>query len=454
MSFSEQTARATSGTPVLGLSGRRLSARRKSASLAGADKNCEFGNFPPENRLLSARCEDGHACGIVAFRESAKNKAERALRIVGYRRAAVLLGFGLATVGYGPSMAQTVVGGDGRPAVEVDRSVLDTLGPTPTLPDLLLGRQPSNPATSPVKLHRPTGKASVAKAKEPVLTKPKAVAAEAPKLKEPKAAKTPVKTVAQAEPKPKAAKAETRTATDTGTPKSTAAKKLATNFEPPPKPPVLASAANANADMPGAVIEPTKPPPAPASSKTLSSSVTTPAPEKLTAAKSTETPPAPPAPATNAPAPVKTEAPKPEPAKATEAPAKTESPKAEAKAESKVALLTPPPTTSTTTDGGASTTIPFSKDGASLSDDGRGALVGVAKRALADSAIQLQVLAYASGDEDNASKARRLSLSRALAVRSFLIDQGVHSTRIEVRALGNKVPDGAPDRVDLVEQKH
>ena len=98
--------------------------------------------------------------------------------------------------------------------------------------------------------------------------------------------------------------------------------------------------------------------------------------------------------------------------------------------------------------------VPFAKDGASLAEDSKDALIGVAKRAAADQSIQVQVLAYASGDEDNASKARRLSLSRALAVRSFLIDQGVHSSRIEVRALGNKVPDGSPDRVDLVEQKH
>ena len=54
------------------------------------------------------------------------------------------------------------------------------------------------------------------------------------------------------------------------------------------------------------------------------------------------------------------------------------------------------------------------------------------------------------GTRENASKARRLSLSRALAIRSFLIDQGVRSTRIEVRAMGNKVPEGPADRVDIV----
>ena len=44
----------------------------------------------------------------------------------------------------------------------------------------------------------------------------------------------------------------------------------------------------------------------------------------------------------------------------------------------------------------------------------------------------------------------RLSLSRALAVRAFLIDRGVRSTRMDVRALGNKFEKGPGDRVDLI----
>ena len=45
---------------------------------------------------------------------------------------------------------------------------------------------------------------------------------------------------------------------------------------------------------------------------------------------------------------------------------------------------------------------------------------------------------------------RRLSLSRALTVRSYLISQGVRSTRIDVRALGARASDGPADRVDLL----
>ena len=43
-----------------------------------------------------------------------------------------------------------------------------------------------------------------------------------------------------------------------------------------------------------------------------------------------------------------------------------------------------------------------------------------------------------------------MSLSRALAVRSYLIEQGIRSTRIDVRALGLAGDSGPLDRVDVV----
>lgn len=63
--------------------------------------------------------------------------------------------------------------------------------------------------------------------------------------------------------------------------------------------------------------------------------------------------------------------------------------------------------------------------------------------------VSFNVLAYAAGKTDDPSVARRLSLSRALAVRSALVAEGVASTRIYVRALGSQAAGGPPDRVDL-----
>ena len=64
--------------------------------------------------------------------------------------------------------------------------------------------------------------------------------------------------------------------------------------------------------------------------------------------------------------------------------------------------------------------------------------------------LRVQLLAYAQGTPETASQARRLSLLRALAVRSYLIERGVRSTRMDVRALGNKVEGGPADRVEVV----
>lgn len=65
-------------------------------------------------------------------------------------------------------------------------------------------------------------------------------------------------------------------------------------------------------------------------------------------------------------------------------------------------------------------------------------------------AMRLQLKAFAEAIGNNSSKARRLSLSRALAVRSFLIENGLRSRRIDVRALGIARDGGATDRVDIV----
>ena len=62
---------------------------------------------------------------------------------------------------------------------------------------------------------------------------------------------------------------------------------------------------------------------------------------------------------------------------------------------------------------------------------------------------RMQLQAYAGEPNISASRARRLSLSRALSVRSYLIKKGIRSTRIDVRALGNKTSAGEPNRVDL-----
>lgn len=63
--------------------------------------------------------------------------------------------------------------------------------------------------------------------------------------------------------------------------------------------------------------------------------------------------------------------------------------------------------------------------------------------------FRVQLLAFAGGKDLSPSKARRMSLARALSVRSQLIESGLRSTQIDVRALGDKTTDKPVNRVDV-----
>jgi outer membrane protein OmpA-like peptidoglycan-associated protein len=76
-------------------------------------------------------------------------------------------------------------------------------------------------------------------------------------------------------------------------------------------------------------------------------------------------------------------------------------------------------------------------------------LAGDLSNALESGASRIQLEAYGGAPGDKSSDARRLSLRRALAVRQLLIDDGVPSNRIDVRAMGGVDDKGAADRVDV-----
>lgn len=76
-------------------------------------------------------------------------------------------------------------------------------------------------------------------------------------------------------------------------------------------------------------------------------------------------------------------------------------------------------------------------------------LTELATKLKANDKLRVTLIAYASGTPEQASTARRVSLSRGLAVRAFLIDQGISNLRINVQASGNRNPGGEADRVDV-----
>lgn len=114
----------------------------------------------------------------------------------------------------------------------------------------------------------------------------------------------------------------------------------------------------------------------------------------------------------------------------------------------KPAVASLPPATGALGDGD-SMRIVFEHDSSKLPADARDALLALSERLAQQEDLRLQLLAYAGDADTSASAARRLSLSRALAVRSFLIENGVRSTRIDVRALGNKSTEEITERVDI-----
>ncbi len=132
-----------------------------------------------------------------------------------------------------------------------------------------------------------------------------------------------------------------------------------------------------------------------------------------------------------------------------EAPAAAAEPSSapQAEPEAEIAALAP---AAAPTQPGETMAIIFAADEAKLPPAARAPLATVAAALGRDETLRLQLRAYAGGSDDSASHARRLSLSRALSVRSELIEQGVRSTRIDVRALGNKSKDGTSDRVDVI----
>ncbi|MGA7675074.1 MAG: OmpA family protein [Rhizomicrobium sp.] len=76
-------------------------------------------------------------------------------------------------------------------------------------------------------------------------------------------------------------------------------------------------------------------------------------------------------------------------------------------------------------------------------------LAGDLSALLSDGTARVQLLAYGGQRGDKSSDSRRLSLKRALIVRQILIDSGVPSERIDVRAMGGVDDNGPPDRVDV-----
>ncbi|MCH7832619.1 MAG: OmpA family protein, partial [Proteobacteria bacterium] len=216
-----------------------------------------------------------------------------------------------------------------------------------------------------------------------------------------------------------------------------AAKRVARKKSIPKKPKMKKPAmpAVAATKPPEPVTAPVAPPPEPAKPA-----------KKMAAAK--PAPPAPPPaekPVVKKPAPPPAKAPEkaaePKPAPKPK-PVATAKPKPETKEQASL------PTKKTIKTGRAFQ-VAFKATASKLPPEAKKGLKGLAEKLKDKKNLRLQLLAYAGGKALSPSKARRMSLSRALSVRSFLIENGIRSTRIDVRALGNKTSEKPLNRVDV-----
>jgi outer membrane protein OmpA-like peptidoglycan-associated protein len=141
----------------------------------------------------------------------------------------------------------------------------------------------------------------------------------------------------------------------------------------------------------------------------------------------------------------------PEPPPAAPAPKKSEPPKQQtAKAEPPPApLMSQEPLTPGLTKRSVILFSAGAADPAKKALDSIKFLAGDLNSAMVNAGSRVQLLAYGGEKGDKGSDARRLSLKRALAIRQVLIDDGVPSERIDVRAMGGADDGGPADRVDV-----
>lgn len=67
-----------------------------------------------------------------------------------------------------------------------------------------------------------------------------------------------------------------------------------------------------------------------------------------------------------------------------------------------------------------------------------------------DKRLTIHINAYATGIEGEEYSDVRLSLARALEVRSFLIDRNVDASRLKLTPIGNAPNSGTKNRIDLI----
>ncbi len=97
----------------------------------------------------------------------------------------------------------------------------------------------------------------------------------------------------------------------------------------------------------------------------------------------------------------------------------------------------------------AGLTLDFAPTSSTLAAQAKDKLDNIADQMKDVDNLRLQIRGYAKGD-GSLDSARRMSLSRVLEVRSYLMNKGIKPIRLDVQALGSATSRLPIDRVDLV----
>lgn len=353
-----------------------------------------------------------------------------------------------------PAAAQRYDGKNSTPSVTIDYSVLDELGRAPNVPQLILQNPTgsayrNNPYRSGAKFPIVSKSKNRLGNKRLVLTPPTTVNRRASRKPTRKAIRRTKRTTRN--------KVVRRTPTRKLPPVTKAPRRLAsppppsilktpTAIAPPPPPKIAPAKRRKIAKAPAVKVVPTPPkapeppplPPASTAPKTKQKIARSVAPPPPAPAKSAILPP---------PIPRRVEVSRPS---ASQVVPKARPVRAAPVMPKQIVSL---PRSTASVRSGSLRRIEFPRGSAKLSNKASLGLENVAAALSEDAGLRIQLLAYAGQIGDSPSQARRLSLSRALAARSKLIEQGVRSTRIDVRALGNKSAGGPADRIDIIVTK-
>ncbi len=95
------------------------------------------------------------------------------------------------------------------------------------------------------------------------------------------------------------------------------------------------------------------------------------------------------------------------------------------------------------------TRLAFAPGVTELSEPTRQQLTAIAEILRSDATLIAHIKAYAGSGGESAEKAKRISLMRAIAVRSWLLRNGFGDDRLQVWALGHGEASTPADRVDI-----